>query len=486
MLLKSWPLVAAFAVTVAIAPFAHAGTGDDTAEATFGGVWRIVDAKPAPWVKPHALTSKEAPLLGYQLKFDAGEVKGPPQPLACRHARYHTVVVPPQGLFQGGLPKNKEAKLAQSLGFETPEISTLRVDCDMGTFDYHLDGGGRLLFALNDVVFTMEHLEQSDAKPGLNAPSFDCLRAKTGGEKTICHDPALAKSDRDMADAYARLKKTGSAASFATVQAAQRAWLAYVTKNCHADAPLPADQGALNTLTQCLSDEYSDRAERLAGPLAFKSGPLFLEPRMRFFTKAEPDTSDSDIYPWMGGGPEAASFNAFIAKALKLDKRRMDDKDLFPFGTDIDASMKLYARRSYAVTRFDRNIASLQVSTYDFSGGAHEAINEFSLNWDVSRDREIKLSDVFTDPAKAIAFVTKYCVKDLHDQTPDAGADDFQPAAVQDVVKDAGNWLFGADKATVHFTVYTVTSFAGGEHDVDVPYKTLKPFLRPDAVILRR
>ena len=33
----------------------------------------------------------------------------------------------------------------------------------------------------------------------------------------------------------------------------------------------------------------------------------------------------------------------------------------------------------------------------------------------------------------------------------------------------------------MHFSVYTVTSFAGGEFDVEIPYAELTPYLRADA-----
>jgi hypothetical protein len=30
----------------------------------------------------------------------------------------------------------------------------------------------------------------------------------------------------------------------------------------------------------------------------------------------------------------------------------------------------------------------------------------------------------------------------------------------------------------VHFTVYSIASFSGGEYDVEIPYKRLKPYLK--------
>ena len=46
-------------------------------ESGLKGVWRVIRAKPAPWVKPHKLTKAETPLLEYAVEFKDGEVKGP-------------------------------------------------------------------------------------------------------------------------------------------------------------------------------------------------------------------------------------------------------------------------------------------------------------------------------------------------------------------------------------------------------------------------
>ncbi|HEX5121620.1 MAG TPA: DUF3298 domain-containing protein, partial [Rhodanobacteraceae bacterium] len=198
--------------------------------------------------------------------------------------------------------------------------------------------------------------------------------------------------------------------------------------------------------------------------------------------RAHPDTEESDIYPWMTGGHEADAFNAYVAKALKLDRHRMDDKDLFAFGDDV-AEMKLSARRTYSVQRFDARSASLQIQTYDYTGGAHEVIGESSLNWDVAHARAFTLADVFVADKPWRTFATDFCLHDLHDQLADSDGDP-ERSAVEAVVGDDANWLWGTDKATVHFSVYTVASFAGGEFDVDIPYAELKAYLRSDAPVL--
>jgi hypothetical protein len=235
---------------------------------------------------------------------------------------------------------------------------------------------------------------------------------------------------------------------------------------------MPDDLGDRNKLQECLTDNYQDRADRLGNLEVLKSGAIILESRMRLFSRlSNPQTEDSDIYPWMTGGPEAAPFNIWIAKRLKLDKRRMDDKNLFPFGHDVD-DMKLYARRTYDVVRFDNIIVSLQVSTFDYTGGAHEA-------------KPFGPGDIFAKTKNWQKFVTDYCMRDLHSQFAGQQAPDPDRSAVEDVVRSDA-WLFAKDHATVHFGVYTVASFAGGEYDVDIPYTDLKPYLRSDAPVLIR
>src|SRR5690348_34830 len=81
-----------------------------------------------------------------------------------------------------------------------------------------------------------------------DGPSYDCAKAKTAGEHIICADAALSAADRKMTAAYRRLEKTDSPESFATVRAAQRAWLAYVDKSCGANKPMPEDQGQKNDM----------------------------------------------------------------------------------------------------------------------------------------------------------------------------------------------------------------------------------------------
>jgi uncharacterized protein len=452
-------------------------------ESGFAGTWRVIAATPAPWERA-APAKGGMPLLEYAVKFSEGEAKGPPA-LACTHAKYASGVTALDDLFDGKL-KAGGADAAAKLGFTDFSITTYRVVCDDATRDYYIDAKADLRTYEGGVVYTLERptgMETARYEPGFSGPSFDCAKAKSAGEQTICRDAALSEADRKLDAAYRRLKSTMTAASFATVQKSQRDWLAYVGKSCRADGPMPEDAGDRSTLEGCLDDNYTDRAQRLGAAEIAKAGELVLEPRMRTFARARPGTEESDIYPWLTGGRESGAFNAYIAKALKLDQRRMDDKDLFRFGDEV-ADMKLSAHRAYSVQRFDARIASLQIQTFDYTGGAHEVIGEASLNWDMKRGRAFSLKDVFDDAKPWRTFAIDFCLRDLREQFAGEQALDPDRSAVEAVVADEANWLWGTDAATVHFTVYTVASFSGGEFDVAIPYAELKPYLLADASVM--
>jgi uncharacterized protein len=347
-------------------------------EAGLAGVWRFVGAETAPWTKPRKLARKDAPLLEYAIDFETSEVKGPP-PLACKTAKYQSGVTYQTEMFAGKLSDAGAKKLA----FGNSEVTTFRLTCGSAK-DFYVDDHGDMKMADGDVIYTLERPTGMDTErytAGFSGPSFDCTRAKTAGEKLICTDAGLAAADKKLAAAYRALKGSLSAENFATFQSGQRAWIAYTMKSCGADAP-SADTGSV---TECLKDEYDSRAELLESAKVARFGPLTIEPRLRFRTRAAPETEESDIYPQMSGGPEAAAFNAFVANVW-TSRWRMDIKTLFRYGDDVNGA-KLHAHRFYSVKRFDGHIAILSVSTSDFVGGRDEERDSQTFTWDLRAGR---------------------------------------------------------------------------------------------------
>ena len=372
---------ALFATSAAAGPMMPAGPSP---ESGLKGVWRFIGAETAPWAKSRKLTKADAPLLEFAVDFEEGEVKGPAV-LACRRAKYQSGVAYHDEAFGGRLASDKDGTLAKKIALTNPELTTFRVTCGTAARDYYMDDHADMKMADGDVVYTLERPTGMDTEQytaGFSGPSFDCTKARTTGEKLICGDAELSATDKKLATAYGALKKSLSPESFASFQSGQRMWIAYAAKSCGADAP-GSDKGAI---TECLKDEYDSRAELLGSVKVYRAGALTIEPRLRFRTRTNPSTEESDIVPQMRGGPQADAFNAFIAKALKLDRWRMDDKTLFRYGDDVNG-MKLHAHRVYSVSHFDDRALVLDVSTSDFVGGRDEERADKIITWDMHANR---------------------------------------------------------------------------------------------------
>jgi len=452
-------------------------------EAGFAGVWRVIGAKVAPWAKPRKLTRKDAPLLEFAVDFAAGEVKGP-APFACKDTKYSSGVTYQSEAFDGALARDKGRTLAKKLHLGEYQLSTHRVVCGNDGRDFYFDQSADLVTLQGDIVYTLERptgMDPQQYTAGYSGPSFDCTAAKTSGERLICIDAALSRSDKKLGEAYAGLKRELSSASFATFQSAQRAWLASVMESCGANVPMPETLGDRNVITECLNIAFADRVNLFDGLKAERAGKLVLEPRIRFRAHAKTRVEESNIYPWMTGSPRAAAFNAFIFKTMRLDRWRTDDKDMFRL--DDIGEMRLFGRRVYTAGRFDGRIVSLQVSTDDFTGGNHDVLGQRSFTWDLAKARLITLDDVFVASGDWKAFVTARCKEELHKQFSEREAADFDGSEIADTLADNGNWLWSANQATIVFLIGTISGTSGGEFDVDIPLKTLKPYMKPDAPV---
>lgn len=471
--------LAAMLVNSKVQQMMPAGPSPDSG---FSGLWRVIGAQPAPWASRKTFTKADTPLLEYAVEFRDGVAKGPP-PLACDHAQYSSGQTYLDGLFGGKIKGNTAADAKLHL---TNPPSTFWMICGKAVREYYIDDDADMLMADGDVIYTLQRptgMDPEQYKPGFTGPSIDCAKAKTTGEKLICTDAKLAQSDRKLGAAWRKLKQSISPESFAGFQSAQRAWIAYEMKTCGGNGPMPEVGGDRNKVTECLRGAFDARAEMLDGLKAEKAGALVIEPRMRVHTRGNPDTEESDIYPVMSGGPQAAAFNIFITKTLKLNNWRMDDKALFRHD-DVD-DMKLHAHRVYFVARFDSRVATINIGTSDFVGGHDEERDVAPLAWDMQKSRPFTPDDVFVPQSDWKKFVVGYCDGDLHRQTKADGiTDDLTVADLRTVISSSASWIWNKDHATVMFSISMGGGGPGSAYNVDIPYKLLKPYMKTDAPIL--
>lgn len=113
------------------------------------GGWRVTAAVPAPW----AVGEQAMPLKGRYILFASNRVLSAGSVLDCGRATYERAHVPPEGLFLGaGLTSAQAA----TVGLTDPLAPTLTLTCDTGIFPLHRTPDGRWVFALDNVLYTLE------------------------------------------------------------------------------------------------------------------------------------------------------------------------------------------------------------------------------------------------------------------------------------------------------------------------------------------
>ena len=153
----------AFAALAALAGLCGAALAGPTTpfgpspESGFAGIWRFIEAKPAPWAKPHALSKTEAPLLEFGVDFAESAVKGP-QTLSCADAKYSSGVTYLGEVFGGRLAGDNSAAMAKQARLRTDGggLTTFHVACGAVVRDFYMDETANLVMADGDVLYTLE------------------------------------------------------------------------------------------------------------------------------------------------------------------------------------------------------------------------------------------------------------------------------------------------------------------------------------------
>jgi Protein of unknown function (DUF3828) len=125
------------------------------------GTWRVSRGVTAPWVTATEARPDVRAWLGATVRVTARQVAGPGV-LRCGAPRLEATRMPPEGLFQGGLP-SPAAPAARALGFPAPPVTGVSLTCDAGIFEFHQPDAQSMLVAVDNVIWTL------DRSPGASA-----------------------------------------------------------------------------------------------------------------------------------------------------------------------------------------------------------------------------------------------------------------------------------------------------------------------------
>ncbi|HEX8633462.1 MAG TPA: RsiV family protein [Pyrinomonadaceae bacterium] len=117
-------------------------------------------------------------------------------------------------------------------------------------------------------------------------------------------------------------------------------------------------------------------------------------------------------------------------------------------------------------------------------GAAHGYHYPLVLNYDLTRGRVLKLADLFKPGAQYLQTIAAHCVDDLSRQL------DTTPARIREwsdratpALKNYRAWVLTPAGLVIIFEEYQVTSYAGGEPKVLLPYERLGEIINPRGVL---
>lgn len=187
-------------------------------------------------------------------------------------------------------------------------------------------------------------------------------------------------------------------------------------------------------------------------------------------------------------GKSQEGFNAFIKKDAQAGA------DSFKvWMKDWDTPKELKGTGSYydiwdSVLYSDSRIISAHFygDSY-FSGAAHPNNWSYSINYDMEKNKEVKLGDLFT--GDYVNVISKYCITDITRQKKENYAPDLMQPDESTLdgagPKEENFKVFNptTDGFLVTFPTYQVGAYVEGPIDVLIPYSALKDVIKTDGLL---
>jgi uncharacterized protein YecT (DUF1311 family) len=325
-----------------------------------------------------------------------------------------------------------------------------------------------------------------------HAASFDCSKAHSLREKTVCATPELSTLDDNVAKAYASTRAELSPASSALIQQDQRDWLHWLDAVC----PTPKPQGF--SVATCLTNHYTDRLQQLSKDTQHVNGLLFYA-RAHFVyipgnpTPAEPTPSTD---PGFGYGnftwpqidnptPEQQAWNqAIYAATIKVSCCPGEEKSISTLDAaadkygSVDVFYNLYAANSRFIS------VDLGNSTYGW-GAAHPNTGIMRFNWWLTSGRELKATDIYQPNSGWQQKLVAPGVAKLKSITDDGdGNSIWKPEdiakAVATEIATPSAWSVSQQGLVINFGQYEVAPYSSGMPTITFTWKELQPYLAPD------
>jgi uncharacterized protein len=300
-----------------------------------------------------------------------------------------------------------------------------------------------------------------------NAASFDCKKAASKMEKTVCSNPELSKLDDAMAKAYHDALASLSPEGQKETKEYQKQWFEEITPYCKARLKLKF----VNDTVECLKDVYKKRTTQLQQILIkfpdriFRNVHVSLSENKEtcpyFFVKREL------VYPQIENprDEDEKSWNTIVVqRANGALKNPIDNKC-----TDINAK--------YTISFSNKHLISLQSEQFWYAHRTpHGYKNRISFSWLVEGNRELQASDLFDSKTGWRKKLVALVAQKLKEQAiTDEAAYKIEPSTLMNIVTSPDCWVISKDGLGIQFGEYELGSRTSPLVIID--WKSLAPYI---------
>lgn len=278
--------------------------------------------------------------------------------------------------------------------------------------------------------------------------SFDCKKAASSVEKTVCSNPKLSQLDTNLAIYYHDAMTDLSPEGQKETKQYQKKWLKEIPQYCQARVKLKS----VDNLAECLKDAYEDRVSQLLGILNKFPNRIFRNVHMMHWETIHSENDDPDyitkieiIYPQIENPRDK---NEKIWNTL-ISKKASDD---FKSGGDDDTYTQ------YTVSFSNKHIISLQSEDVSYPNRApHGYTGRYSFSWLIEANRKLRASDLFKHKTgwhkKLMALVSKELEEDK-DETYVGAPYKIEPSALMNIVTSPDCWVILKGGLGIQFGEY--------------------------------
>jgi uncharacterized protein len=300
------------------------------------------------------------------------------------------------------------------------------------------------------------------------AASFDCNKAASWLEKTVCSNPELSKLDEQLAKAYRDALASLSPEGQKETKQYQRQWLKELSSYGIAKRKVGFSEGDKAGNLSLLKSFYKKRIEQLQQSLIKFPG--------RIFRNVHVDHSKTDrtcpyvfvkkelTYPQIENpGDENEKFwNNFIAK------KAVDKFKEYDLCQDMD--------HEYEVSFSNRHLISFQGQLYWYTQGLpHGLGGRFFFNWLLEPKRELKASDLFNDKTDWRNKLTELVAQKVKEQeAADEATYEIGPDGLEAMVTSPDEWEISKEGLGFRFIEQ---DWRGPTALITIGWKTLDPYV---------